>query len=473
MMFKKKIINFHFFSLLHKKTSILFHWQYFPFLILFLLLLIAHFSINLEWGDDGVFAQFLTDGNIINFAAQRYETWSSRIIIEIILSFMAKNLILWRIMDSVVIVFSAFCISKLFTKERQETNWIIVIFFLLIPLNLDRWRPGYIASTLNYFWPLAFGLFSLFPIKKIITKQKIFWYEFPLYIIALLYAANQEQMCFILIACYGIFSIIEIIKFKRISIPVIIFNMLLLLSLIFILNCPGNYIRSLEQTVTSCKEFADFSFTRKIEIGYSTSLAEFIFKPNFIFTFFSALLLVAIINNKQNKLTQLIAAIPFTNNLIFGIFYNFSKNIFPSVEMIVANGTDQFGSGAIFFTSSLRVFLKTCLPDLILLIVVGAVIFSLFKLFPLKKFLFLFFIFLIGFISRFLIGFTPAICHIGLDYGWRTFLFFISSIIILSIIIYDTYFSGKNNIKGKFILIYIATFASFLVYIETLLGAWY
>ena len=75
---------------------------------------------------------------------------------------------------------------------------------------------GWAATTVNYMWPLATCLYALIPIRKIWDGEKIKFWEYPLYIIATLFSANQEQACCILVGTYILFTIFMIIKNKKI-----------------------------------------------------------------------------------------------------------------------------------------------------------------------------------------------------------------------------------------------------------------
>ena len=67
---------------------------------------------------------------------------------------------------------------------------------------------GWYATTLNYVWPLALGLYGLSYIIQIISNEKISIAQQISYVVASLYAINQEQnvciVCRILCFIYDI-----------------------------------------------------------------------------------------------------------------------------------------------------------------------------------------------------------------------------------------------------------------------------
>ena len=77
---------------------------------------------------------------------------------------------------------------------------------LIYPIVLMN-GAGWAATTINYMWPLATGLFALIPIRKIWDEEKIKFWQYPLYIIAMIFATNQEQVCAILLGTYLLFTV--------------------------------------------------------------------------------------------------------------------------------------------------------------------------------------------------------------------------------------------------------------------------
>jgi len=76
-----------------------------PFIFLFLILLNWHHSIGLSI-DDLFFYTIPQETNIMSFVIERYDIWSSRILIEYILCHILQSpLILWWYLDSLIFTF--------------------------------------------------------------------------------------------------------------------------------------------------------------------------------------------------------------------------------------------------------------------------------------------------------------------------------------------------------------------------------
>ena len=221
----------------------LYKWRYFPFVVLTLGMLIFHSTIKLGWGDDHDYTMVLNKGNlnVIPFIIHRYYNWSSRLIIESFLIILVHFQWLWRILDTAVMVIISVSISKLIpSSDIRKSNWIIAGLVFIYPISHMN-SAGWIATTMNYSWPLAFGLFSMIPIKKILFDEKIKSFEYILYILAILFALNQEQMCAIVLSVYLVFTVYLVLK-RRPNLFMIIQSLLSIASIIFILTCPGNYV---------------------------------------------------------------------------------------------------------------------------------------------------------------------------------------------------------------------------------------
>lgn len=425
--------------------------DYFPFFVLAFLLLFFHACIKVGWNDDEYYSKVLIDNNIFDWLKIRYNTWSSRIVIEFFLLLVSSKRILWRLINVAIMVLGAISISKIFPyKKLKDINWVICALILCIPTNLYN-SAGWIATTSNYSWTLFLGLFSLLPIKKIIYKEKISWYEYILYFATMIYAINQEQMCVISLMTFLVFTVYTFLKNKKINIYLLICSIFNLISLIFILSCPGNANRKIIEINVHFPEYQNINFFRKIEMGYSSLLFEFIMKPNFIFLIFTLLIFVCMRALKKNKVLRLVSLIPIGSIIIFGFLADLIGKHFNGITAI-KNSMTQYGTGITLFSP------RTWIPDIILTLVCLSTLFSLYVIFENKKtYLLTLFILTLGFISRMIMSFSPTIWASG-D---RTFIFMYASLLICSIILYREF---CNKVNDKFILesiVFILSMMSF------------
>lgn len=409
-------------------------------LYIFLVLVsIFHLFIQLNWGDDVLFYQYLNEYSMSSLLIFRWQTWSSRLVIEFFLTLFSRVPSLWKILDVLIFMLIAYSIKTMFNLKNSKTlNFFVPALIMILPLDLF-YSTGWIATTMNYSWPLAFGLFSFISIKKTLLKEEIKWYEYILYVLSAFYAINQEQMCIIVLMVYATFFIYFLITKHQIKKFILIQSFLAFLSLIFIMTCPGNLVRKAKETVRWFEDFDKLPLFRKLEMGFSSTLFEFIMKPNFLFTVFCILIVLCIFLKFRNSFYRLISLIPITVILIFGIFYELFDEIFKRVKSVRESLT-KYGTG---ITPS---NLKSFIPDIILAIVCAAVIICLYKIFNnRKKSLLAIFILSVGFISRLVMSFSPTI--------WgsisRTFTFMYASILICSVMLFNELLNYKISFSLK------------------------
>ena len=186
---------------------------------LFILQLFLTIFITPNKYDDKTFLESVTGTTIFSYIGPRYFNWTSRFIIEYVLCFVLKtSKYLWILIEALMVALAGYSISRLFIKENKSQNNIMLLFMMLLyPLNVMN-SAGWAATTVNYMWPLATCLFALIPIRKIWDGEKIKIWEYFLYTIALIFAGNQEQTCSILCGTYILFTILMILKNKKIMI---------------------------------------------------------------------------------------------------------------------------------------------------------------------------------------------------------------------------------------------------------------
>lgn len=116
---------------------------------------------------------------------------------------------------------------------------MLIAMILIYPYTIMH-QAGWAATTVNYMWTISMCLFALIPIKKMWNNEKIKIWQYPLYTIALIFAGNHEQASCILVTFYILFTIILIVKNKKVKpyIYMIIQSIIAIISIKFILDCP-------------------------------------------------------------------------------------------------------------------------------------------------------------------------------------------------------------------------------------------
>ncbi len=410
-------------------------------LVLFLLELIISIFITPNQYDDDFFIGKAT-GNILNFVQSRYYDWTSRVIIEYVLCLVLKiSKYLWILLEAFMVAVIGYSISRVFINDnKNENNYMLICMILIYPLNVMA-SAGWAATTINYMWPLAMCLYSLIPIKKMWDKEKIKPYEYILYTVSILFAGNQEQTCAILVGTYIVFTILMIIKDKKIHPYMIIQDILIIASLIFILTCPGNYVRNNLEMVSNFKDIATLNILDKISLGLTSTIGILVGKGNLVYTLFTFLIMVFIFLNYKENLYRVVALIPFISAILFKYLMYVSYLAFPYLGSLQELLLEE----KVMLTAITSNNLTYAIPLILAFANIICVTLSLLIIFKNLKNNVSLLIFFVGLASRLIIGFSPTI--------WsskeRTMIFFEFAMIIISILIWQELVKKNDKTDKK------------------------
>lgn len=352
--------------------------------------------------------------------AEHYKTWSSHLLIETLLLFLARHLLLWRILNCLVMLSFAYLMAVYTTSRRKAFHtYLAILFFFSIPLKSLQ-TTGWLTSSLNYLWPMAAVLIGLFPV--------IYWYQKRrrckpttqmLCNYCLLFACNSEfTAVFISLLLLGLisYSYIKDGKFPKLLIfPTIISYG----SILFARHRPENAANKIVEAKINLKDFQHVTLLHKLDLGFSSTCHEFFFNTNLLTIFFFALLLLAVFRNQSSHFTRFSALMPtivLLGSVIRHLLTRWQSQSMVERTLKSAN-THLFPFDEIFFA-------------LLFLLTLWALLHSLKSL---RKGLLLSFLFLISFSSRVLVGFTPAIWTAD----FRTFLLFYVGILWITLTIYQ------------------------------------
>ena len=416
------------------------------FLAVFILELILMFFITPNKYDDQVFLESVTGTSIWSYVGPRYYTWSSRIIIELVLCSVLKiSKYLWILIEALMVTLVAYSLSKLFVKkdENQKENTLMLVLMIFIYPIMIMNGAGWAATTINYMWPLATGLFALIPIRKILDGEKIKFWQYPLYVLAIIFASNQEQACAILFGTYLLFTILMIIKNKKIHPFMIIQTLLVIASLVFILTCPGNAARTETEIKNQFKDFEMLTVLDKIGIGLTSTMGIIIKNGNIVFALMSMLITVNIFLNYKEKLYRIVSLIPLFSILTLSYFRNILHTVFPYFSTV----RELIIKEEMILTAGNCNNLFNVIPIIFAAINFICIIMSLLLMFKNLKNNTALLVFLIGFASRLIMGFSPTVFLSG----ERTMLFFDFSMIIVSILIWQEVIKKTDKTEKKII----------------------
>lgn len=405
--------------------------KYFIMIVFLTIIFGMHFFFEFSGDDTAYFSSVLDSYTLKDFLISRYSGWSSRLIIETVLVLVSRNIYLWRILDTCVIGLLVYSLNKIFFRESNYKNVLVTcLLFLLFPMN-DMRQAGFAATTTNYLWCFSFMIFSFIPFRNIYYNENINKKCIPFYIMSLIYACNQEQaVCIVIMISVAFF--IECLKKKLDYRYVIVYLVIAIVTLIFILTCPGNGVRSAIETSNYYPEYINLNVLDKIYIGLISTLS-LMGNNMFVLCFFSFTVLLFLCKVKNKK-----------TNLILGtsIFILITVFVLLRMYMIITN------------TDSILFNYKTTTSDvfdiklmLLGILFIGVFVYLLWTLFP-KKSISIIGLLLIGGASRVMMGFSPTV----FASGTRTMIFLYFSLLIITMLLYKEYYTRLNKKELHIIL---------------------
>ena len=130
-----------------------------------------------------------------------YQTWSSRLLINFIWAVMLLGgRLAFAAYMSVSMYIGMKAMILLWSKGNDANiKRFIIAVFMLFPFRI-LYTAGWIATSTSYYGPVMFALMSLVPIRKAYDQEKIRKPALLFYSVCLIYGANTEQTCIVLLS---------------------------------------------------------------------------------------------------------------------------------------------------------------------------------------------------------------------------------------------------------------------------------
>lgn len=429
-----------------------------PATLLFgLLMLLGHKDIPIL-GDDLQYSKVTMV--FIEWIRERYHSWSSRVVIESVMFFVAKSFFVWKILDTFMLSLLYYFFMKIFAEKVDRKNCLIGALCILIYPFIHMGGAGYLATTLNYLWPLTFAFAVGYSMKKSICRLKIHIWEYPFYIFSLLFAGSQEQLCAFLFGLLLLLFVFDIYQKHqtRINYTILAYWVIIFLVLLSHLLCPGISNRFGMEIKQWWPDYKMLGLAEKIQLAYSSTLSHFMFNRNYVFTTFCLMLYVAVRVQYKDVLYRIIAFIPLASSLFFGI----GESRLSLVLDISKWNYFNKAPGVIKMQNSDDFYIY--IPLFVLGIISLCVLVSIYLCFRNEKHKMLLSISLIllGFATRAIMGFSPTIWVSGA----RTFLFLYFVLIICTFLCYQKIraveYKGEGIIMGIMAIMAILANLDFL-----------
>ena len=420
------------------------------YIVVFFIILLIHQLFHFMNDDITYFSKVLNEYTIQSFVNERYNTWTSRIIIEVVLINITRNIYVWRILNSLVITLLIYTINKIFYNSNQKKYIYIssLIFFLYPYYQMSE--AGFAATTLNYLWPLTFLLYAFIPFQNIYKEETINKKLLPTYIIAFLFACNQEQA-----TCVGLFTsivfLIYCIKSKKnkksMKYPLTLL-LISIFSLFMILACPGNAIRRIAEINNCYPDYINANIYDKIFLGVVSTCSILISNFLIIFLLSALIFIITFFKGNFKKTTKISSAIQFIIILLISIYRVYT--VFKCKSIL-----DAYKYGIFYYHTEIGHILTFSMKNIFILIVcVGMALNYCYLIYNLlkEKSYFPIVTLLVGCGTRVIMGFSPTI----FASGNRTMIFMYFSLLFVILTLwknYEKFFSTKQKRIIEFVII--------------------
>ena len=288
---------------------------------------------------------------------------------------------IWIFGNIFMMTLIGYSISKIFIKENKKQMNIMLLFLIMLYPVERMAGAGWAATTVNYIWPLALGLFSLISIRKMWDGEKIGIIKGILFVIALVYSCNQELCCGVLIVTYILFAIILII-----------------------LSNPGNEVRKMDETVGYLPDYYSLSTVQKLATGVTATIGELISSYTITFAVFTFMISVYIYTNYKDKFIRAIGMTPFILTMLFSYLNPITNNIY-----VIKLMRDNFLVEQSLISSRNYTYIGSYINLIISLIIIISIFVSLLLIFKKIRNNIAFYVFGCGLVTRLALAFSPTI----------------------------------------------------------------
>lgn len=377
----------------------LIYWGIFSVVVI-----LYHLSIKAYFGDDFTsFSKILSQMSLKDWIYQRYNGWSSRIIIEVLLVIFARNIFLWKIANILISVLLAYSLYRLSHKVSLSAVLALTLSYPII----DMASAGWIATFMNYYWPLSFGLYSLTALDKSVRGERVKWWEIVFSYSAAIIGVNVEQYCAIHFAMLLLYTAGLVAKKRRRGATLFMGHYLITcFSLLFIFTTPGNTVRKSAEVVTWMKDFYEKTVLDKLLDGLGNTMSILLSSSNILFAVFTIVLFACIWKKTQNSKYRIIGGLP----LIVVLLVSFGKiNINGFFDHFVNLITSNIGVSASNWIK-VSAYLSIWVYGLIILCIVLSFV-ILFD--EIRKIIECSFVFCIAIASYVVMGFSPTLFASG------------------------------------------------------------
>lgn len=292
----------------------------------FVLMLLLHLKMSVV-SDDIVFKDNLTDSTVIQFMQKCYLYINGRIFTDPLGAVLvAIPFTAWKVLDSGICTVAYYMIDKLLADKDQILEHLFVFLVMLMYPVYYLMSAGFIMTSTNYLYT-SFGILCIAVALKWTRDRKFSVGSVVLITVASFYAANQDQSACVAIAlllAYAVYLVAVEKGEKRVVWMTLYALICVCAGFALLWFSPGHIARSKSVEGTFCVPgYADWSVATKLFKGYTTTAANLLYYPTWIYVMLCVLVCVLGMLNKK-WIMKGIATIPLL--FCLGSYYIWSHS---------------------------------------------------------------------------------------------------------------------------------------------------
>lgn len=286
-------------------------------LALLLVQLAMHLNCDSLIYDDWYFRDAAESGqSLFSFLSTRWQTWSSRLIIEALLCVTTRSVWLWRILDSLNMVLMAYALCRLANAEKRPGMLALAgLLVTTIPFAVLR-STGWQATGMNYYVPLACALTACIPLADALWGRKTPTALAVFAVLGAVLGANQEQTAALIFGAHVVLGAALAIRNRREkaanrpSAAVWLVLTVACAELAMHLLAPGNAVRAAESVATvNLRDYGQFTLIDKLDIGLTSTTALLMYTWNPVVAACGAVVLATVFARRRGWAVGLMAGL--------------------------------------------------------------------------------------------------------------------------------------------------------------------
>ena len=261
------------------------------FLLLFSVFAMYHIFMTEQQGGDAMlfFSKALDGHSLSEYLIIRYCNWTSRLLIEVLVVFFSYHMRLFIIADFAVILILYLVVLRV---TAEDSVFLVTGLFILYPFT-EMASAGWLATLINYLFPLTACVLAYYPLDRIHRGEKVSRGMMALSCLSALFGCNQEQFCLLYLGFLVYYGFRFVLKDPQRSGRFLYLAQLCIafLSLLNVLVCPGNHMRSVSETITWMPDFVQYNMIDKAVMGFNSTMM-YLLNKSLVFAVFLVLLFV-------------------------------------------------------------------------------------------------------------------------------------------------------------------------------------